>query len=150
MYCSGCGTQLQADLNYCNRCGNRVAGESDRMSVAKNLSGSMGYIPGVGFFSYIFVIIGLVKNGVPGDLLALITFFYFAALFAICFLVVRQSAALSRSNRQDRPALPDEAASGYSAPRPTTSRLRELHEPAASSVIDETTRTLDEVRIERS
>ena len=149
MYCSGCGTQLQADLNYCNRCGNRVAGESDRMSVAKNLSGSMGYIPGVGFFSYIFVIIALVKNGVPGDLLALITFFYFAALFAICLLVVRQSAALSRSDRQDRLALPDSSSPGYAAPRATTARLRELHEPAVGSIIEHTTKTLDEVRSER-
>lgn len=148
MYCSGCGTQLNADLNYCNRCGNRVAGEADRTSVAKNLSGSMGYIPGVGFFSYIFVVIALVKNGIPGNIIVPITFFYFAALFAICYLVVKQSTALSRQEGQNRPHLPGEQPADYSAPV-TTSRLGELSEPAPGSVIERTTRTLDEVPVDR-
>lgn len=150
MYCSGCGTQLQSDLNYCNRCGRRVAEDSDRASVAKNLSASLGYIPGVGFFCYIFVVIALVKNGVPGNQIIPITFFYFAALFAICFLILRQTSILSKGER--RPAdksLPEEGASNYSTPI-TTARLRELREPGIGSVIENTTRTLDKVRVERA
>ena len=36
MYCSDCGTKLESELNYCNRCGNRVP-KGEAMSVAENL-----------------------------------------------------------------------------------------------------------------
>lgn len=150
MYCSGCGTKLQVDLNYCNRCGQRVAGDSEKASVAESLSSSLGYVGGFGFLSFVFVVIALVKNGVVGSQLVMIALFYFAALFAICFLILRQTELFSKGVRSRRSAdLPDGENSQYSAPAPTTSRLRELNQPGIGSVIDETTRTLDEVRVER-
>ena len=150
MYCSGCGTKLQSELIYCSRCGRRVAEDSEKSSIAESLSSSLGYVGGFGFLSFIFVIIALVKNGVVGNQLVMIAFFYFAALFAICFLILRQTELFSKGGRARRSAeLPAEENSQYSAPAPTTSRLKELNEPGIGSVIDETTRTLDEARVER-
>jgi len=150
MYCSGCGTQLQPDLNYCNRCGNRVAGESEKASVAESLSSSLGYVGGFGFLSFVFVVLVLVKNGVPGNQIIPISFFYFAALFAICFLILRQTELLSGRNRPpNRKDLPMQSETPiYSRPA-ETNPLKELREPGIGSVIDETTRTLDAVKIER-
>lgn len=152
MYCSGCGTRLQSDLNYCNRCGRRVAEDSEKSSIAESLSSSLGYVGGFGFFSFIFVVIALVKNGVVGSQLVAIAFFYLAALFAICFLILRQTELFSKGPRGSRrnAELPAEGdPQQYAAPTPTTSRLKELGQPGVGSVIDETTRTLDEVRVER-
>ena len=65
MFRSGCGTQIQTGLNYCNRCGSRAPrSDSETNSIAVNLSQSMGYIGGFGMFGFLFVILILVKNGV--------------------------------------------------------------------------------------
>lgn len=150
MYCSGCGTKLQSDLNYCNRCGQRVAEVSEKASIAESLSSSLGYVGGFGFVAFIFVVIALVKNGVVGNQLAAISLFYFAALFGICFLILRQTELFSKGVRARRSSeSPADEASQYSEPAPTTSRLKELNQPGFGSVIDETTRTLDEARVER-
>src|SRR5687768_16728613 len=100
MYCSGCGTQIQAGLNYCSRCGRRVVDE-DQVSdaLAKSLNGSLGYIGGFGFFGFIFVVLVLTKNGVSGGQIVPIAFFYFAALFGICYMILRQSSILSKGTK---------------------------------------------------
>lgn len=151
MYCSGCGTQLQADLNYCNRCGHPVAAglESERASIAESLSSSLGYVGGFGFLSFVFLVLVLVKNGIPGNQIIPIAFFYFAALFGICFLILRQTELLSGKisfRRRVDPAVGE--IHPYTRPV-DTNPLRELREPAVGSVIDETTHTLDKARVER-
>jgi uncharacterized membrane protein YvbJ len=47
MYCSVCGTEQEIGLNYCKRCGNRVAA-GEKSAVAGNLSSAIGYIGGFG------------------------------------------------------------------------------------------------------
>src|SRR5687768_10756868 len=99
MFCSGCGSQIQSGLNYCNRCGKR-ANDADTgaaaASVAESMASSLGYIGGFGFIGYIFVALVLVKNGVPPNYLVPITFFYFAALFGICYLILKQTQLFRR------------------------------------------------------
>ena len=147
MFCSGCGTQIQSGLNFCNRCGIRVPrSDAETNSVAANLSQSMGYIGGFGMFGFIFVILILVKNGVDRNALVLISLLYFAALFGICFLVIRQISASSKKSPEK------EIASNEPRPaylRPVTTA--QLPEPGDHpiSITEHTTRTLDEVMIER-
>lgn len=149
MYCSGCGTQLKADLNYCNRCGRRVAEDSEKSSIAESLSSSLGYVGGFGFFSFIFVAIALVKNGVVGSQLVAISVCYFAALFGICFLILRQTQLFSTKGARNVAEIEDRPAA-YLRPV-TTAQLHDPAEPGGiGSVTDHTTRTLDEVKIERS
>lgn len=146
MYCSGCGTELSSDLNYCNRCGNRVA-EGESNSVADNLSGAVGYVGGFGLLGFIFAVLAMAKTGVAVVALVLISFLYLTALSVICFLMIRQAAALStKRSGGDRPD--DQTAQPqYLRPR-TTAQLPESGEQPAS-VTEHTTRTLDKVPVTR-
>ena len=143
MYCSACGTKLQVDLNYCNRCGQKIGPDTEKGSLAESLSSSLGYVGSAGFIAYIFVVIALVKNGVPGGQVIAITAFYFAALFAICFLILRQTQLFSgRSERARRSRPPQDDVTPYLKPV-TTAQLEDAREPA--SVVENTTRTLDNI-----
>src|SRR5688572_26633027 len=149
MYCSACGTKLQLDLNYCNRCGQRVGPDTEKSSLAESLSSSLGYVGSAGFIAYIFVVIALVKNGVPGNQVIFITAFYFAALFGICFLILRQTQLFSgKSETARRPRPKEEDVTPYIKPV-TTAQLEEASEAGIGSVVENTTRTLDEVRVDR-
>lgn len=148
MYCSSCGAQIQSELNYCNRCGNRVPRNDVEMSsVASNLSQSISYTGGFGMLGFIFVILILVKNGVDKGALIPISFFYFAALFGICFLVIRQISAFSKKDTSTIKPEISVAEPTYLGPV-STAQLEARGEPPIS-VTEHTTRTLDEVGVER-
>ncbi len=153
MYCSGCGNQIEFELNYCNRCGKRVnEGGSENASIAESLSSSLGYVGGGGFIAFIFVAMVLVKNGIPGNQLIPITFLYFAALFGICFLILRQTQFFSRKNGSRQ--LAESADADIIAPEylrpPNTAQLVEPPDAGIRSVTEHTTRTLDRVPVERN
>lgn len=145
MYCPNCGKEIQEGLNYCNRCGKRLAGSSD--TIAQNLSNSAGAVGVFGFVAYIFVMLVMVKYGVDMRALVMVTFFYMAGLFAICFLLIRQAGTFVKR----KPAEGHEEAaqrSAYLKPV-TTARLEEPREIEIGSVTDHTTRTLEEVPVGR-
>ncbi len=146
MFCSGCGTQIQEGLNYCNRCGNRVP-KGETASAAEHLAASVGYVGGFGLIGFIFVILIMVKSGVAPDVLTKISFIYLSALFGICFLLIRQSNSGNRRNvnRVDVPAV--EQAS-YLRPV-TTAQLEEPKDLGIGTVTEHTTRALEEVTVER-
>jgi len=144
MFCAGCGTQIQSGLNYCSRCGRRAETESGAATVAKGMTSSLGYIGGFGFLSYVFVVLVLVKNGVPPNLLIPITFFYFAALFGICYLILKQTQLFGRTEPRRDDSQPAQDQPSYLRPV-TTAQLADSHDTPAS-VTDHTTRTLDPIR----
>lgn len=147
MYCSGCGTQLESELNYCNRCGNRVA-KSNADSVADNMSQGVSYVGGFGLIAYIFVMLVLVKSNVETDALIKISFLYLAALFGMVFLMIRQSALFTKKNVVNRTEVDDQQPAAYLRPA-TTAQLSEPANTGIGSVTEHTTKTLDEVFVER-
>ena len=142
MYCSGCGSEIQAGLNYCSRCGRRVAEESKSGNPAwTNPLVIVGNTVGVGFVAFIFVLLVLVRNGVAADALFGITLVYFAALVGICLMLFRQARLLSKDKAAElKPSEPS-----YIKPA-TTAQLPEPTQGPAT-VTENTTRTLDEVAI---
>ena len=146
MYCSGCGTKIQPELNYCNRCGNPV-GKSNADSVAENLSQAVGYVGGFGLIAYIFVMLVMVKSSVNTQALILISLFYLSTLFGICFLLIRQTEMFTKKKALERAADTNDPPPAYLRPV-TTSQLQEPAEPG-NSVTEHTTKTLDEVLVER-
>lgn len=147
MYCSECGSQIKSELNYCNRCGARVGRmEKEDRSLSTGLSNSLGAIGVFGLIGFIFVVMVLVKNGVTGNSLAAISFFYLATLFGICVMILQQLKMLpKKSTRQD-------FQNNFQPPRldaANTAQLEESKQTPISSVTEHTTRTLDEVLIER-
>ena len=147
MFCSGCGVKIDAALNFCNRCGNRVS-EVEKSAVAENLSSALGYIGGFGLLGFIFALYLMMRSPIiaPGTIM-LVSLFYLATLFGICFLILRQTEPFTskRPNRQSN---------GLETPHPaylkpvTTARL---HEPADGpvSVTEHTTKHLDPVPLAR-
>ncbi|HVF29485.1 MAG TPA: hypothetical protein VNA22_00885 [Pyrinomonadaceae bacterium] len=135
-------------MNYCNRCGRRVADVSAAGKPHRtNPLVIVGNTAGVGFVAYIFVLLVLIKNGGMQNLFVPITFFYFAALFGICFLVLQYSSAELKPEGSAPPA-EDMPPQTYLKPV-ITAQLEEARDVGIGSVTDATTRTLDEVRIER-
>jgi hypothetical protein len=145
MFCAGCGTQIQPGLNYCSRCGRRVA-EDAKAGVGHNPRLIAAYTTGVGFVSYIIVVRLLSKGGLPPDIFLPITFFYFAALFGICFLILRQPQAAARNDKASE--LPVSKEQPQFRPVITAQLNEGFHEPA--SVTDHTTRTLDKMPARKS
>lgn len=151
MYCSGCGTQLQSGLVYCSRCGRRVAEDlaSASASWAANPMTLTAIIAGVGFFMFMLVIRTLTRSDLPPGLFVPISFFYFASLFGICFMVLRFGSKALKEPKAEKAFDTDELAPPAYLSPVTTAQLEEARSFGIGSVTDRTTRTLDEVTIER-
>jgi hypothetical protein len=151
MYCSGCGTQILQGLNYCNRCGKRVSEErADALGISPDIAKAVGYVASGGFFAFIFVVFIFLRAGAPANQLVPITFFFFAALFGICFLILHFGKGFER-----KPEKPPVQGFDVAEPRsyiepPSTARLTEPADPGIASVTEHTTRTLDEVPVRKN
>ena len=148
-YCSNCGNEVKRGLNYCNQCGGKIQGneENESTSVANSLATSLGYIGPAGFGVLVGIIAILVKSDFDQPALVLVIGIYLAALFAICFSILRMIPKVSESSGKQQPL-----AQQYVEPKtldsPTTNQLEEpKHAPG--SVVENTTRTLDKVPVER-
>lgn len=151
MYCQSCGNLLNENLNYCNRCGSKVAGgelvkrDGSNDDALSNLSASTGYVGVVGLGGFVGLIAILLGNGASPELAAVIALIFAATAFSICFLMVRQISRLSEIRMSDKkisnrkPALDElnSAAAGQ------IDQPRELF----TSVTENTTRTLDKTKI---
>ena len=143
MFCAGCGTQIQSGLNYCSRCGRRVADDSRSPNPWLNPLFIAGAVAGIGFISFIIIVRILTRAGTPPNTFAPLAFVYFAALFGICFMLIRHAAAVAKNvlpeaEQKNQPAYLNPA---------TTGQLEEAREFGMGSVTDVTTRTLDKIPI---
>ncbi len=151
MYCWSCGKTVQDKLNYCSNCGARVekgASENDSSWMTSS-SNPIGYLGVFGLGGFIFLVMSLLKQGLdPGAVFA-ISAIYLAALFGICFLLLRQSSGRTGKRRSEK----TNPESEYAPPKKFRSEItKQLDEPQSEpvpSVTEHTTRTLDEVLIER-
>ena len=144
MFCSGCGTEVEGGLNYCKRCGNRVAKEQPS-AVAENLAGALPYIGSFGFIGFIAVLFLLLRSPtVSQGSIMLVSTVYLTALLAICFLILRQTSPFTIGTRR---GLQDETPAqspAYLKPVTTAQLGATSEEPI--SIAEHTTRELQEVR----
>ncbi len=154
MYCANCESLIDEKLNYCNRCGNRVAGNelakqtNPNVSVLENLSSSVGYVGFFGLGGFIGLIAILIGNNVLSELVAVISILYLLTTFGICFLLTRQISRLtgnliSLKENSKHQAAPEQLNA------PVTGQIESPRQPFAG-VTENTTRTLDEVLAKRS
>ena len=152
MFCHSCGGTVKKGLKYCNSCGARLGSFDDDKdgTPGKMLDNILTTL----FLTVMFglgILVGLVAvllgNSVPTQIVTLIVIAYLAAVFGVCFMLVKQVPKLIDAKlrmQNDR----------YDADDPrqlrplTTAQLAEYREPAMS-VTDHTTRTLDNVTRER-
>lgn len=109
MYCQSCGTENQAALNYCNRCGAQVVAaprDADAVAAAAtvvpvDLTGPMRWLAAticltmlIGSGILLITLIGLANMGIRGEPLVAITFFGLAAIFGTEFMLIRMMSRL--------------------------------------------------------
>jgi hypothetical protein len=150
MYCERCGKQIEEALNFCNACGAQLRKEkSEQQSVLNTMITALIVVctAGLGVLvGLMAILLDKLQNPEPAFIFAL---FYLATLFGIAFMIMRQVSKLidaklkgkdiefESPRRRDEPLV--------QLPPRTTAQLEEYRQPA--SVVDSTTRTLDEVKL---
>ena len=154
MFCSTCGKSVPANLHYCSSCGSPTDKifESGDDRVGRLLIVGGLVIAVTGIFSF-FLVLGPIL-GAPIDASAK---FALAASYLIAIAIlssVPMYLGLRHVNSQGRPRKHRErnADEDYRAPshlKPVTTSQLPDSDPGFGSVTEPTTRTLDEVLIER-
>lgn len=151
MYCWSCGREVKENLNYCSNCGARVekGKQEDFSSWMHNPATSVGYLGIFGLGGFIFLVLSLLKRNLDPGAVFTISALYLVALFVICFMILRYG---SKGSEKPASKIPTESPD-YSAPKSFRSGItNQLDAPQSApvpSVTENTTRTLDEVLIER-
>ncbi len=152
MYCATCGNLIDENLNYCNRCGNRVAKDElairneATVSVIKSLSVATGVVGFVGLGGLIGLIAILIGNHVVPELITILCLLFAATAFGICFMLTRQISRLSgitlpaKENTKQKPAPEQLNATA-------TGQIEAPRESFIGSVTENTTRTLDKTKV---
>lgn len=151
MYCWSCGKDVKENLNYCSNCGARVekVKQGDHSSWMNNPATSVGYLGIFGLGGFIFLVLALLKRNVDPGAVFTISALYLVALFGICFMILRFGSKVSeKPANKNQVETPD-----YFAPKSfrsgITNQLAAPQNEPIPSVTENTTRTLDEVLIER-
>ncbi len=148
MYCSNCGNEVKTGLNYCNRCGGKVASEvSGNDSIAQGLSTALGYIGFAGFLAFVGVLALLLTNNSLAETVVMVAALFLATFFGIIFIILKQISKLSEKkieSNQDNAGI----STANEIKSPITNQLEEPKQ-APASVVENTTRTLDKIRVER-
>ena len=152
MYCSNCGNATSAELKFCKSCGKRLAQSHDSdNSAGKMLDDILTTIFLVVMFG-LGILVGLVavplQNEVATKSVIQLAVIYLAAVFGICFMLLRQVPKLVdaklRTNYE-----PQESVPAVQLPPVTTAQLNESQQQPIQSVTEHTTRTLEEVPLRR-
>jgi hypothetical protein len=154
MCCSTCGNTIAEHLNYCNSCGARieknplVISNASSSQLAKPLAITimMGF---VGFIAVLKIVLDNPRLDIPAMVLILIA--YLAALTIISAMIIGHMWKTAGNIRihPKEPSAPEQYVRPVSFKTTTTNQLVEPREQTFGSVTDGTTRTLDEVLVER-
>ncbi len=150
MYCSSCGNEIKKGLNYCNSCGARIVDLEKEKSGSRtqNISTAIGFVGLGGIIGFIFLVKLLLENKVQEAPLIIILLAFLATVFGISFLLIKQLSGSSSSPKSE-----DDFGFQTNIPKAVkpadTNQLEEPKQKPAASVVENTTRTLEEVPIER-
>lgn len=157
MYCAGCGSEINAGLNYCKNCGMRISNDEEgyiSQRVLTTLVVTFGVVTVVGFGILIALIALLLDRGAPEKILGITIVFYLACLTAIEFVLGTQISKLINAGiKKDKTGKEQKNAPEYVQPAQLFARnTAQLDEPTQMpiSVTDHTTRTLDKVSLKEN
>ena len=151
MYCERCGKEIDDSLNYCNGCGTPLKREIGSYRTVITMMIAALSVVGIAGLGILIVLLAVLLNRVarPEPVFAFAVF-YLAAWFGVCFMMMRQISKLVDANiagkiRFDPEKSRQTGSPLVQLPPRTTAQLEEYRQPA--SVIENTTRTLDEVPV---
>jgi hypothetical protein len=148
MYCSTCGTEIKAELNYCSRCGARAdkLAVGDKSEALESLSMSTCFV-GLGGLGLTVGLIAILLNyNVTPQVIVILSIAFLATVFGISFLMIQQISRMTKSSSGEKIL---ENANLPQLGAVNTAQLEEYRQPA-QSVTENTTRTLDEVLAKRN
>jgi hypothetical protein len=141
MYCSTCGTLINTELNYCNRCGAKV----DKLAVGEKKSEALQYLSmatgfvGLGGLGLTVGLIAILLNfSVHSEVVVVLALAFLTAVFGISFLMIQQISRMTNISLTSNKNLSEKAQLNS----PNTAQLEEQREPVRS-VTENTTRTLE-------
>ncbi len=144
MYCSTCGSLINTELNYCNRCGARVdkLATVEKSSATGYLSMATGFVGLGGLGLTVGLIATLLKHGVVIEAVVMLALAFLATVFGMTFLMLRQISQMSSVLPPSKEKLPENPLLN-SVP---AAQLEEPRQPARS-VTENTTRTLEKALV---
>ena len=153
MYCSVCGHALLPHLNYCSNCGARNVKEQPEASnsVSGWVAVSSAMLGAFGLFFAFNLLRLLLNSRLETPAIVMIMLGYLFVTLAMFAVFIRHMTKGSRESRSRHTELPTQQT--YAPPPPAsfrsanTAQLEPASEPG--SITEHTTRTLDEVLIER-
>ena len=160
MYCATCGSLINQELNYCNRCGAKVdklATAGEKSEGVEYLSMATGFV-GLGGLGMTLGLIAILLNyKVIPEVVVMLTLAFLSTVFGISYLMLQQISRMAKSSSSEKTL---EKANPARLGAVNTAQLEEYQQPArslleehqqpAQSVTENTTRTLDEVLAKRN
>lgn len=149
MYCERCGKRIEEALNFCNACGAQLKKEDEPQKGILNTLITAVIVIGTGGLGVLVGLLAVLLDKVPRiEPVIAFAIFYLATVFGICFMLMRQiskliDAKLDKKETRETPAIQPLV----QLPAMNTAQLEEYRQPA--SVVENTTRTLDEVPLRR-
>ncbi len=143
MYCAACGTLINTELNYCNRCGMRV----DKLTTREKspalayMTCATGFVGLGGLGLTVGLIAILLEFSVIPQVVVILALIFLATVFGISFLMIQQLSRMMKTDSGERSFEKSNPAQFGSI---NTAQIEEYRQPA-SSVTEHTTRTLDKI-----
>lgn len=147
MYCAGCGSVINSELNYCKSCGLRLISDEKSENynrILKTLIITFGVITIVGLGILIALIALLLDRGAPEKIVGITLVFYLACFTAIEFILGSQiSKLISASIQKDKKSTSEIVQPAQISGRNTA----QLPEPTQMpiSVTEHTTQLFDKI-----
>lgn len=150
MYCAACGSEINDKLNFCKNCGAKIAKEEEDTprTMMNELLVTLTWVALGGLGILIGLTAVLLKNGFDHQGIMVIVGLYLAALFGICFMLLKQLPKLIDAKLHQKAGAPE----SYQPPQlfaKTTAQLEEHREPAVS-ITENTTRNFEKIPLRKS
>jgi hypothetical protein len=155
MFCQKCGTLINANLNYCNSCGTKVKKEKvkkedeEKDSPLNSLMTTLTFLGVFGLGILVALVSILLDKVEKKELIVMIVFAYLAALFGICFMLIKQISKLTDLHIHEKTQSATPFYQQVQISAPNTAQLEEPKQQPIS-VAENTTKTLDEVLLKRN
>lgn len=150
MYCPTCGSKIENALNFCSRCGGKIEKKDASVSVSayQSIGTTVGVVGLGGMIALVILSLKFLKEGIDIGSIAGIIAMFLVSILAMVYMIIRLMPKYYEKSSPEAPAV-----DRYVAPRSLHSaKTAQLEEPKQSpaSVIENTTRTLDEVFVKKN
>lgn len=150
MYCANCGNQIKPELNYCNRCGGKIekTEAENNQTAFQSISTVIGAVGLGGMIVILIFAVKLIDKNVDISAVVAIIGMFLATILAIIYMSIRLMPQYLDKSKTNEKSFPDFVPLNQ-LNSADTARLEEPKQSPAS-VIENTTRTLEEVFVKKN